>query len=486
MAIQEGAVSTEGDRSAQVARLVDERFETYLERIRELCRMPSVSGTGEGIRDVADRVRGLIEDAGGTAELVETEGHPVVLGDLSGPPGAPRLVRYGMYDVQPAEEPDWTVPPFGAEIVDLPRIGPSVVCRGVANSKGSLAAFFCALEVLRDTGGVPVGIAFVVEGEEELGSPHLRQVVESRAADLGGDAGFDLDLCGDASGRRADLYLGCKGLLSIELVAESGQWGGPGRPLHSSEMAWIDSPVWALVQALGSLVDRDQEPAVDALAAAARGPTEADRALLAELAEGFAPDEHLREVGASRFRLHGSPADLLQALIFRPTVNIDGLEAGYTGPGGKTIIPNRARAVLDVRLVPDLDPDSAAEAIRAHLDERGFGHVRLDMLDSYPWGKSEAGSPVERAMRASYERIGLGTSPYPMAPWCAPFYLFDRVLSIPWASGGAGYSGGAHGPDEFATVEGLRQHIVGAAEFVLAFARLGARPEQAATAVRSP
>ena len=446
--------------------------------------MPSVSGTGEGIQDVADRVRGLIEEAGGAAELVKTEGHPVVLGDLPGPPGAPRLVRYGMYDVQPAEEPDWSVPPFGAEIVDLPRIGPSVVCRGVANSKGSLAAFFCALDVLRDTGGVPTGIAFMVEGEEELGSPHLREVIESRAADLRGDAGFDLDLCGDAAGRRADLYLGCKGLLSFELVAESGDWGGPARPLHSSEMAWLDSPVWTLVQALGSLVDADQEPAVAALAEAAEEPTDADRALLAELAEGFDPEEHLAEVGASRFRLDVSAADLLEALIFRPTINIDGVEAGYTGPGGKTIIPSRARAVLDVRLVPELEPESAAEAIRAHLDHRGFGHVRLEMLDSYPWGKSAGGSAVERAMRASYERIGLGTNPYPMAPWCAPFYLFDRVLDIPWASGGAGYSGGAHGPDEFATVEGLRQHIVGAAEFLLAFARLTARPPQPIEAAR--
>jgi acetylornithine deacetylase/succinyl-diaminopimelate desuccinylase-like protein len=445
--------------------------------------MPSVSGTGEGIREVADRVRGLIEEAGGTVDLVETEGHPVVLGDLPGPPGAPRLVRYGMYDVQPAEEPDWSVPPFAAEIVDLPQVGPSVVCRGVANSKGSLAAFFCALEVLRDTGGVPAGIAFVVEGEEELGSPHLRRVVESRAADLRGDAGFDLDLCGDAAGRRAELHLGCKGLLSIEVIAESGEWGGPSRPLHSSEMAWIDSPAWVLVRALGSLVDEVHEPAVPAMAAAARGPTDADRALLAELAEGFDPAEHLAEVGASRFRLAGSTAGLLEALIFRPTINIDGLEAGYTGPGGKTIIPNKARAVLDVRLVPDLEPESAAEAIRAHLDQRGFGHVRLEMLDSYPWGKSEAGSAVERAMRASYDRLGLATSPYPMASWCAPFYLFDRVLDIPWASGGAGYSGGAHGPDEFATVEGLRQHIVGAAEFLVAFGRLAARPHEASEAV---
>jgi acetylornithine deacetylase/succinyl-diaminopimelate desuccinylase-like protein len=449
--------------------LVDERFDTYLERILELCRMPSVSGTGEGIPEVADRVAGLIEEAGGSAEQVATPGHPVVLGDLAGPPGAPRLVRYGMYDVQPAEEPDWSVPPFAGEILDLPRVGPSVVCRGVANSKGALAAFFCALDVLRDTGGVPVGIAFMVEGEEELGSPHLPEVVRARAGDLAGDAGVDLDLCGEHGGA-ADLFFGCKGLLSIELVCESGDWGGPGRPLHSSEMAWIDSPVWALVQALDTLVDRDQEPAVPALSAAARGPTEDDRALLEELAAGFDPAEHLAEVETTHFRLPGDAPELLEALIFRPTINIDGLDAGYTGPGGKTIIPHRARAVLDVRLVPDLEVETAAASIRDHLDGAGFPHVAVRQLDSYPWGKGDPGSAVGRAMRASYERAGVRPLPWPMAPWCAPFYLFDRALGIPWVAGGLGHSGGAHGPDEFATVEGLSQHILAAAEFLVAFA----------------
>jgi acetylornithine deacetylase/succinyl-diaminopimelate desuccinylase-like protein len=477
-----GREGADGSRSKDIARLVEERFDTYLERIRELCRMPSVSGTGEGIREVADRVMALVEEAGGSAELVETPGHPVVLGDLPGPPGSPRVARYGMYDVQPAEEPDWSVPPFGAEIVELPRFGPSVVGRGVANSKGSLAAFFCALEVLRDTGGVPVGVAFMVEGEEELGSPHLEEVVRSRAADLAADAGVDLDLCGE-QGDSAGLFFGCKGLLSIELVCRSGDWGGPTRPLHSSEMAWIDSPVWALAQALGTLVDDRQEPAVAALSSAARPPAEQDRALLLELADGFDPERHLAEVETSRFRLDGDRAELLEALVFRPTINIDGLEAGYTGPGGKTIIPSRARAVLDVRLVPDLEPDGAAAAIRDHLDAAGFPHIEMRQLDSYSWGKADPRSTVGRAMRSSYERTGVRPLPWPMAPWCAPFYLFDRALGVPWVAGGLGRSGGSHGPDEFATVEGLRQHIVGAAEFLVAFAELSV-PQRVAGSAR--
>jgi acetylornithine deacetylase/succinyl-diaminopimelate desuccinylase-like protein len=236
--------------------------------------------------------------------------------------------------------------------------------------------------------------------------------------------------------------------------------------------------VWALVHALAAIVGPGEELLVPDLLAGARGPSEEDRRLLQELAAGWDPGEHLREAGASRFKLAGSSPELLEALIFRPTANIDGLEAGYTGPGGMTIIPDRARAVLDVRLVPDLEPESAVRAIRERLDEVGFHFVDVDMLDSYPWAKAEPDSAVARAMRSSYERLGRRVLPYPMAPWCAPFYIFDRLLGIPWVTGGLGHSGGAHAPDEFATVEGLKEHITGVAEFCLAAADLGPVREQ--------
>ncbi|HEX6206835.1 MAG TPA: M20/M25/M40 family metallo-hydrolase [Actinomycetota bacterium] len=452
----------------QAAAIVGQRFDAYLERIRDLCRMPSVSATGEGVREVADAVLGIIQDAGGEAELVETPGFPVILGEIPGPPGSPSLLRYGMYDVQPAEEPDWTVPPFSAEIVDLDGIGPSVVCRGVANSKGSLASFFCALDALRDAGGIPCTIRFVIEGEEELGSMNLPQVVRERAEDLRSDCGADLDLCGERDGS-VQLITGCKGLLSLELVCRAGGWGGPAKPLHSSEAAWIASPVWSLVHALATIVGPGEELLVREITGAAAPPSDDDRPLLRELAAGFDPDEHLRDARASRYKIEGSPEELLEALIYRPTANIDGLEAGYTGPG-HTIMPSEARAVLDLRLVPDLDPDEAATAIRRHLDREGFPHVQVVPMERYPWAKSAPDSRASRAMRASYEELGRRPLPYPMAPWCAPFYIFDRLLEIPWASGGLGFSGGAHAPDEFATVDGLREHILGTVGFLLAYA----------------
>jgi acetylornithine deacetylase/succinyl-diaminopimelate desuccinylase-like protein len=456
------------DTLAAVRARVAERFPADLERIREYLRQPSVSATGQGIRETAAATGAWIQGAGGSFELVETPGHPLLLGELPGPPGAPRLLRYGMYDVQPAEEPDWSSPPFAAEVRELPGVGPAVVARGSANSKGCLAAFFLAVEVLRELGAMPATVALLVEGEEELGSPNLPAAVRDRAADLQAEAAFDLDLTAGLDGQ-PELILGCKGLCSLELVAAAGDWGGPAVDLHSSEQAWIASPAWALVHALASLTDADEGIRVAGLDGRGAEPGAGDARLLAELARSFDPAEHLREAHAARYRLEGGPAELLEALIFRPTLNVSGIAAGYVGPGGKTIVPSRAVARVDIRLVPGGDPSSAAAAVRRHLDERGFGHVQVRLLESYPWAKAPPGNPAELALRASYLALGRTPLPYPMAPWCAPYFVFDRILGLPWAAGGVGHAAGAHGPDEYATLAGLQEHVVGAAAFLLAY-----------------
>ena len=126
--------------------------------------------------------------------------------------------------------------------------------------------------------------------------------------------------------------------------------------------------------------------------------------------------------------------------------------------------------MVDLRLVPDGDPESATAAVRRHLDRHGFGHIRVRMLESYPWAKAPPGNRSELALRASYRALGRRPLPYPLAPWCAPYYVFDRILGLPWAAGGVGHAAGAHGPDEYATLAGLQEHVVGAAAFLLAYA----------------
>jgi acetylornithine deacetylase/succinyl-diaminopimelate desuccinylase-like protein len=128
-------------------------------------------------------------------------------------------------------------------------------------------------------------------------------------------------------------------------------------------------------------------------------------------------------------------------------------------------------AMVDIRLVPGgADPESATAAVRRHLDRHGFGHVEVRMLESYPWAKAPPGNRSELALRASYRALGRRPLPYPLAPWCAPYHVFDRILGLPWAAGGVGHAAGAHGPDEYATLAGLQEHVVGAAAFLLAYA----------------
>jgi len=273
-----------------------------------------------------------------------------------------------------------------AEARDLPEVGPAVVARGSANSKSCLACFFLTAE-----------------------------------------GAFDLDLTAGLDGQ-PELILGCKGLCDLELVCEAGDWGGPAIDLHSSEQAWIASPVWALVQALATLTGPDEEIRSAGLDGGP-GPGRGDRRLLADLA------------------------------------------GGHVGPGGKTIVPSRATARVDIRLVGG-DPELAAAAVRRHLDAHAFGHVQVRLLDAYQWAKAEPGNRSAQAMRASYRALGRDALPYPLAPWCAPYFVFDRVLDLPWASGGVGHAAGAHGPDEDATLAGLEEHVVGAAAFLLAYTDL--------------
>jgi hypothetical protein len=117
-----------------------------------------------------------------------------------------------------------------------------------------------------------------------------------------------------------------------------------------------------------------------------------------------------------------------------------------------------------------MDAERTAGAIRRHLDSHGFGHVELRTFETYPWAKAPPGNAVAHAIERSYDAMGVSWLPYPMAPWCAPYFVFDRVLGLPWASGGVGHASGAHGPDEYATVQGLKDHIVGAIAFMLAYA----------------
>src|SRR3712207_6449334 len=412
----------------------------------------------------AEDVAALIVGGGGSAEIVATSGPPAVIGRIEG--DGPRLLRYGMYDVQPADEPGWSSPPFAAATADVPGAGPSIVARGAANSKGSLASFLLALASARRVSDLPVQIHFLMDGEEELGSPNLPEVMSARRADLAAEAAFDMDLTADRW-EVAEVYLGCKGIVSFVLSCSGGDWGGPlGRALHSSEGVVISSPAWALARALSALQDAARRNALDGLRTASVPPE--DKGLLDALARVFDPAAHLEDVGALAYRGPDDARSVLKALMYEPVLNLNGFSAGSIT--GKTIVPHEARAALDVRIPYGTDVESVVAGIERIVAQTA-PEVAVEGLQLCPPSRTIADSPVARAMVESQRDVGPPPQVWPSAPWWAPFYLFEQVLELPFASGGAGHAGRAHSADEYATISGLRTHMRQSISFLHRYVR---------------
>jgi acetylornithine deacetylase/succinyl-diaminopimelate desuccinylase-like protein len=439
---------------------IDADFDSHIERIRTYLRQPTIASTGEGVEAGANMTAEFVTSVGGTVDVVPTSGSPVILGRIGD--GGPTLLRYGMYDVQPADEPAWTSPPFGAEIRTIEPVGPCIVARGAANSKGSLAAFFLAIESIRRVDDLPVTILLLLDGEEEAGSPSLAPVVESHRDALKAEAAFDLDLTADMNGVPA-VSLGCKGIVSFTLECAGGEWGGPSeRALHSSEGGIIASPAWSLTRALSALVGPDESVVIDGVVAQPV-PVE-DSKLVDALIDQTDVDEWLKYAGASRFKVAPDRRTLIETLLYAPALNINGLDGGYAA-GGKTIIPHRASAVLDLRVPPGVDPQAALESVRKRVAQVA-PEVRIKDIDVLPGARTPSTATVAQAMIASHADAGAPAHIYPVAPWWAPYYLFEDMLGLPFAVGGAGVSGRAHASDEYASIEGLRSHMKQAAAFL--------------------
>jgi acetylornithine deacetylase/succinyl-diaminopimelate desuccinylase-like protein len=459
------------DQVARVHTVIDEAFEDHLQRTRAFVRQQSISGDGRGIAEMASMVAREVERLGGRAQIVQTPGHPVVLGEVDA--GAPRtLLVYGMYDVQPVTGETWSVEPFGGEIIEFGGLGRCLVNRGVTNQKGPLISFFSAMDAVRTAlGSLPLNLKFMVEGEEELGSPSLPGVVDRYRERLTADTAFFPAFSQDPNGKVV-MYLGAKGTVHFEVSARGGDWGGPrSRGIHGSNAAWMHSPSWALVQALSGMLSPDQRRIlIEGVYDDVASPSPEDEELLRALVETLTIDTHLQQNDVARFKHPEHGPDLLRRFLFEPGLNLNGITAGYTGPGTKTVISHEAHARVDIRLVPRMDPDKVFALVRAHLDRHGYSHVQTELLHSYTWSKSSVRDSANSALVETYRSLGFEPEIWPLIAGSAPFYLFTQWLGIPVSMGGLGHGGRQHSPDEYATVEGLRMFEKSVAEYVLRLA----------------
>src|SRR2546423_740085 len=299
-------------------------------------------------------------------------------------PDEPLRGYYFMYDVRRVDPAEWSSPPWDAALVDRPGLGKVIMGRGAVNQKGPEATFLAALHAIRAAGKKPpLNFVLVAEGEEEIGSPHFPQIVrrpEVQAA-LRRAAGIFMPSAAQASDGQVTITLGAKGVIECELVSSGERWGrGPKKDIHSSNKARVDSPAWHLVEALATLVSPDgNEPAIDGYGAKARALSASEKAMVATAARRLDEAVAKREMGVDHWVHDVSWVEALERLVSRPTVNIEGLVGGYTGPGGKTILPHRAVAKLDLRLVPDMTAAGSPAAPKAHLAQRRLGDIQVNM-----------------------------------------------------------------------------------------------------------
>jgi acetylornithine deacetylase/succinyl-diaminopimelate desuccinylase-like protein len=436
---------------------IDANQAAHLANLQRWLRQPSISAEGRGIAEMAELLRqDLVALGFREAELVPTSGHPGVWAFYDA--GAPRtLAVYMMYDVQPVDEADWRSPPFAAELVETP-LGRALMARGATNQKGPQRAFLNALaSIIAVEGRLPVNLMIVAEGEEELGSPNYAEIIDRYEARLRTADGVIFPSNAQTPGGEVSMFMGVKGIVYFELEATGGAKGGPANAeVHSSLKAIADAPVLRLVQAIASLTTPDGNTiAVPGYYDAIRAPTQEEQLLVnAMVDEWTAREESMRQgLGVARWIDGISGRESLVRYLFDTTINVDGIWGGYSGPGVKTVLPHRATAKLDSRLVPNQTPDEALRLIRAHLDAGGFDDVVIRKLAGYPPAQSSIETPLAHAVVGAYLKHGFRPSIAPRIAGSAPYYLFTDRLGLPMISGGLGFGTGAHAPNEIMLIE---------------------------------
>jgi acetylornithine deacetylase/succinyl-diaminopimelate desuccinylase-like protein len=348
---------------------LDEHVARGRDDLMRLVAIPSVSARGEGLGECAETVRGLLEEAGFRTEVHPGEVGPFVIGEIGS--GPITLMVYNHYDVQP-EDPValWDSPPFELSERDGRWFG-----RGIADDKGEFASRLAGWRLFRQRhpGPLPFRLIWVVDGEEEIGSPSLEAFLKHRFD------GQQVDACWweygeiDSMGRPI-ILCGFKGVLGLELRCRTAR-----ADLHSSLGAVFDNPLWRLAAATASMRDSAGRILIDDFYASVRAPTPEEKAIAEK--PPFTFGSVLAATGGQRPLEGVDEGTFFHAMNFEHCLNVNGFGGGYAGEGMKTVVPAEGFVKLDFRLVPDQDPKKIVPLVRTHLDRKGFPDINIIVHD---------------------------------------------------------------------------------------------------------
>lgn len=446
-------------------RLVAERMLRWTDELVDFCRIPAEASDPDALRAAAvwtaDRLRAM----GAAVSQVELPGvPPLVVGEVGNGSRLLNLVQH--YDVQPAVPLElWTTPPYDPDVRDG-----ALFARGAADNKGELMARIWAVEAYHEAfGPLPCRVRFLVEGEEESGSPSLDRLLDLRPELRKADGALIEGGAVDATGRPI-LECGVRGILGLELIARTIAYDA-----HSSVAMLLPNAAARLASALASLYGPDGLPAFAGLDTGVLPPTPGQLAVVRALPLDDLADL-MRLFGVTVFLGGREGVEANLAATFEPTCNIQGLWSGYIGPGGKTITPAQAHARLDIRLVPEQDPAAIRAALRAHLERHGFGD--LEMVDfeqpERPYWSPADDPLVAAAARACDAVFEVPAVPSISAPGTAPMYQVCGRDRVPMVAIGGSHSGcRAHAPDEHYRLDLAARAVRAMARFLDEFAALG-------------
>jgi acetylornithine deacetylase/succinyl-diaminopimelate desuccinylase-like protein len=446
---------------AAILTWVDAHADEYLGWVQEVCRAPTVPAESTGAVAGSRAIAAVAERAGGVSMTVGEGAAPYLWLDLGGT--GPRCVHfYNHYDVQPADPAEWSSPPFEPALRDGRLYG-----RGVADAKGNLVARLAAVHALRGVvGDLPLRVRMLADGEEEIGSPSILDVVDRHAATFRqGDFWLWEWSSKDEAGRN-ELYFGVKGSLYVELSVSPR-----AAEAHSMFGGVLANPAWRLIDALRLLVAPDGTVGIPGFYEAI-----VDDDWATELARSVPFDEvATREaLGAAGWRDGLSGAALREELYLRPTANLAGFASGYAGPGQKTVVPAQATAKLDFRLVSGQDPHVLFAALRDTLADAGYGDVEVRSLGPTLPSRRRPDQRAVDLFVAAGERLGIETFLSPNALGTSPVHALCDRLGMSMLSGEciARPSSRIHAADEHIVVADFVSAVKQVALFLLSWSRV--------------
>jgi acetylornithine deacetylase/succinyl-diaminopimelate desuccinylase-like protein len=428
------------DTFKRIDTFLEQKLDQSIQELSQLVAQPSVAAQNWGLTECASLVADMLRKRGLAVEIFATEGAPVVFAERKGN-SSKTLLFYNHYDVQPPEPLDlWISPPFEPTLRDGKLFG-----RGVSDDKGQLVCRLFAIDaILSQTDELPCNIKFVIEGEEETSSLHLHDFVRNHRDRLVSEA------CiwefGSVDYRDIPMqYLGLRGICYVELSVETAQ-----TDVHSGTGGSIfPNAAWRLVWALNTLKGPDEHIRLPGFYDPVKPPSQRDRELMAALPDNAG--EFQTRYGVKKFLrgLEGG-VELSLAEVFEPTCTICGLTSGYQGNGSKTVLPARASAKIDFRLVPDQTPEQVLQALRLHLDAEGFEDVKIQFLGGESPARTDPDDPfVKLVVECARPVYGHPMQIVPMVGGSGPNHVFIHTLKVPVVTAGIGYPGTlAHAPNE--------------------------------------